>query len=134
MIPQIFILFLTHVVVCYHAQREYMIKSDLFKGIKVDEYSIYDFTGKNLQYRIESKYHVLHSIEVYDDRYQRWFKGLITKTHIIDDKWKIKYNGRLLAMEYQHCSRAFKRNSMAIPRSTEKGTLPCLLNSTIGWI
>jgi len=95
-----------HVVVCYHVGREYIIASDLFNGIKADEYSIYDGTGKNLLYRIESKYHVLQSIEViaypaktvvgklrskfkflyyeanfevYDDRYQRWFKGVMTK-------------------------------------------------------
>jgi hypothetical protein len=130
-------------------KREYLIIRDLFNGPKPEEYSIYDVTGENLQYRIESKFHILHSLEViaypakkvvgklqskfnlfrykanfeiYDDRYKRWFKGVINQTHFRHDIWKIEYNGRLLSIEYRPYSKAFKGKSMIISSVDKNGT------------
>ncbi|CAF4169167.1 unnamed protein product, partial [Rotaria magnacalcarata] len=89
---------------CHTAKRQYFIAVDFFTGIKADEYSVYDPTGKILQYRIESKYRILQLLElvsyptktiigklkskvkmtvyeadfdIYDNRTQQWLKGTV---------------------------------------------------------
>lgn len=44
--------------------QQYGIRKDLFSGIKSGEYSVFDNTGKILEYRIESTYSVLQNIRV----------------------------------------------------------------------
>ncbi|CAF1478899.1 unnamed protein product, partial [Rotaria sp. Silwood1] len=107
--------------------RQYLILADFLSGFKAREYSIYDQTGQHLQYRIESRYHILQTIEliayprknvtgklqahinpfeyeadfeVYDDRKQKWSKGSI-KQHwqIFGSNFTIKWNDHLLLME-----------------------------------
>lgn len=45
--------------------RQYVIKKDFFTGLKSGEFSIYDQSGNNLIYRIESRYGFMQSAEVY---------------------------------------------------------------------
>ncbi|CAF3519435.1 unnamed protein product [Rotaria sp. Silwood1] len=116
-----------HVAISQTPKRQYFIVTDFFRGFKAREYSIYDQTGKNLQYRIESKYHILQSlelvtyptkkvigklqanlrllvykgnIEIFDDHTQQWLKGVITQNfQLFGHNWTIKWNDRLLSME-----------------------------------
>ncbi|CAF3839249.1 unnamed protein product [Rotaria sp. Silwood1] len=46
------------------SRREYVVKKDFITGFKAGEFSIYDQTGKNFQYRVESRYNAAHSVEL----------------------------------------------------------------------
>jgi hypothetical protein len=126
----ILLLFVVHVTICRTPEQSYLITSDQFKEIKAYKYSIYDVASNSLQYRIESNFHLLQSLEVaaypskkivdklrskfrflkkyeanfevYDDRYQRWIKGVISETHRREGKWKIQYDGHSLSIAHKH--------------------------------
>ncbi|CAF1576094.1 unnamed protein product [Rotaria magnacalcarata] len=86
--------------------RQYLIVVDFLSRFKARKYSVYDPTGQHLQYRIESKYNILQTIEliayprknvtgklqarinpfvyevdfeVHDGRKQKWPKGIINQ-------------------------------------------------------
>ncbi|CAF1417661.1 unnamed protein product [Rotaria magnacalcarata] len=44
--------------------RQYLIVVDFLSRFKARKYSVYDPTGQHLQYRIESKYNILQTIEL----------------------------------------------------------------------
>ncbi|CAF1510769.1 unnamed protein product, partial [Didymodactylos carnosus] len=43
---------------------ELVVKKDFFNGIKPNEFSVYDRSGKNLKYRIDTKWFKIHSITI----------------------------------------------------------------------
>ncbi len=45
--------------------RQYVIEKDFFTGLKAGEFSIYDQSGRNLLYRLESRYAVAQRLELY---------------------------------------------------------------------
>jgi hypothetical protein len=45
--------------------RQYRIEKDFFSGLKAGEFSVYDQSGKNLLYRLESRYAVTQTSELY---------------------------------------------------------------------
>ncbi|CAF3295212.1 unnamed protein product, partial [Rotaria sp. Silwood2] len=64
MMFRILILLRVPIVMSLTPIRQYLISADFLSGFKAREYSIYDQTGQHLQYRIESRYHVLQTIEL----------------------------------------------------------------------
>jgi hypothetical protein len=47
------------------ALRQYVIEKDFFTGFKSGEFSIYDQSGRNLLYRIESQYAITQTVALY---------------------------------------------------------------------
>ena len=45
--------------------RTYLIKKDFLSGLKGGEFTIYDPTGKKLQYRMETKFGVTHDVQLF---------------------------------------------------------------------
>jgi hypothetical protein len=64
-------IFLVLISLCFastHRQwalRRYRIEKDLFTGIKAGEFSVYDQSGRNLLYRLESRYAITQTAELY---------------------------------------------------------------------
>jgi hypothetical protein len=64
-------IFLVLISLCFvstHRQwvlRRYRIEKDLFTGIKAGEFSVYDQSGRHLLYRIESRYAITQTAELY---------------------------------------------------------------------
>jgi hypothetical protein len=107
--------------------RTYLIKKDLMSGIKGGEFTVYDSTGKNLQYRMESKFGVTHDVHVYrmpaktlvarlkakvtvamykaaltilDQGTNRWNNGTIEQNFkIVGNKFTIVWNGEKISMQ-----------------------------------
>lgn len=50
---------------CQTALRSYVIRRDLFHGIKASEYSVYDETEQKLLYRMETKLSLLQKLELF---------------------------------------------------------------------
>ncbi|CAF1003730.1 unnamed protein product [Rotaria sp. Silwood1] len=116
------------IIACSTSKREYVIKKDFFTGVKAGEFSVYDRTGKNLQYRIESRYNALHSVElvaypskqaiarlknqitlllykgtleILDAKSNKWITGTINqKLKVLNHKSVINWNGRQLSMKH----------------------------------
>ncbi|CAF1436002.1 unnamed protein product [Rotaria sp. Silwood1] len=116
------------IIACSTSKREYVIKKDFFTGVKAGEFSVYDRTGKNLQYRIESRYNALHSVElvaypskqviarlknqitlllykgtleILDAKSNKWITGTINqKLKVLNHKSIINWNGRQLSMKH----------------------------------
>ncbi|CAF3040436.1 unnamed protein product [Rotaria socialis] len=129
---RVLLLCIVHAVVCHTAKRQYLIVTDFFTGIKAHEYSVYYPTSKILQYRIESKYHILQSLElvsyptktiigklkskikmilyeadfdIYDNRTRQWLKGTVKQGwSLFRHNWTIEFNGRSLLMETESLS------------------------------
>lgn len=49
----------------YGVNRTYLVKKDFINGFKGGEFTVYDQTGKNRQYRMESKYGLTHDVRLY---------------------------------------------------------------------
>ena len=107
--------------------RTYLIKKDLVSGLKGGEFTIYDSTGKNLQYRMESKFGVTHDVHVYampakqlvarlkakvtavlykatvtifDEDTNRWSNGTIEQNFkIVGNKFTLLWKGEKISME-----------------------------------
>ena len=107
--------------------RTYLIKKDLVSGLKGGEFTIYDSTGKKLQYRMESKVGVTHDVHVYampekklvarlkakvtavlykaaltifDEGSNRWNNGTIEQNFkIVGNKFTIVWKGETILME-----------------------------------
>lgn len=47
------------------AIRQYIIEKDFFSGIKAGEFSVFDQSGRNLLYRLESRYAVTQTAALY---------------------------------------------------------------------
>ncbi|CAF3937818.1 unnamed protein product [Rotaria magnacalcarata] len=118
----------THVILGLTPVREYAVRRDILVGVKAPEFSIFDKSGKNLQYRIESKYLGLHKIElvsypskqvvgrlnskvtwflyeatfeILNSQTQQWTTGSINqKLQILNHKSVIEWNGRRILMEH----------------------------------
>ena len=45
--------------------RQYVVTKDFFTGLKAGEFSVYDQSGKNLLYRLESRYALTQTAELY---------------------------------------------------------------------
>lgn len=112
--------------------REYHIRRDILNGVKAPEFSIFDKTGKILQYRVESRYNGLHSVElvaypsktvvarlknkitwllyegtveILDTQSQQWSTGKISQNlKLLSHKSTIEWNGRRLLMEHSIAS------------------------------
>ena len=117
---------------CLTPLREYHIRRDILNGVKAPEFSIFDQTGKILQYRIESRYNGLHSVElvaypskqvvarlkntftwllyegtfeILDTQSQQWRTGKISQNlKLFNHKSTIEWNGRRLLMEHSIAS------------------------------
>ena len=117
---------------CLTPLREYHIRRDILNGVKAPEFSIFDKTGKILQYRIESRYNGLHSVElvaypskqvvarlknkitwllyegtveILDAQSQQWSTGKISQNlQLLNHKSTIEWNGRRLLMEHSIAS------------------------------
>lgn len=117
-----------NVAVCLTPVREFWIRRDLLVGVKAPEFSVYDKSGKNIQYRIESKYFQLHSIEliaqpskqvvarlkskptwflyegsfsVLDPKTQEWTNGNFSQNlRVLSHRSVIQYEGRRFLMEH----------------------------------
>lgn len=50
---------------CLGVNRTYLIKKDFVSGLKGGEFTIYDPTGKNLRYRMETKLGVTHDVRIF---------------------------------------------------------------------
>ena len=46
------------------ALRQYVLNKDFFNGFKENEFTIYEQSSKNIQYRIESHFKVAHNLEL----------------------------------------------------------------------
>ncbi|CAF0942524.1 unnamed protein product [Rotaria sordida] len=131
MLRILFLLFIT-IITCSTSKREYVIKKDFLTGIKAGEFSVYDQTGKILQYRIESRYNALHSVElvaypskqviarlknqitlllykgkleILDPKSNKWITGTINqKLKVLNHKSTINWNGRQLTMKHNVAS------------------------------
>lgn len=129
---RIFLLLSIYAVLSQTPKRQYTIVADFFRGIKAREFSIYDKSGKHLQYRIESKYHIFQKIElvsypskavigrlqanfklllydasfeVYDEGKNQWSKGTINQNfQWLGANFTIKWNNHLLTMETEPIS------------------------------
>ncbi|CAF2392582.1 unnamed protein product [Rotaria sp. Silwood2] len=121
-----------HVVLCVSPVREYSIRRDLIVGVKAPEFSVYDKSGKDLQYRMESRITGLHKIdliaypskqtvarlnnkitwflyeatfEILDPATQQWTTGTISQNlRILNHRSVIQWNGRRLLMEHNVAS------------------------------
>ena len=108
------------------AQRQYLVKADLFRGFKGSQYSIYDKSGKNLLYRMESGFKILQNVQlvthpdkvvigklqarvkffVYDGTFELWDRDTDERTtgtikqsfKLLKDHWIIQWNGRRISM------------------------------------
>ncbi|CAF2819499.1 unnamed protein product [Rotaria sp. Silwood2] len=128
MMLRIFLLLFITIIACSTSKREYVVKKDFLTGVKAGEFSIYDQTGKNLQYRVESRYNALHSVElvaypskqviarlknqitlllykgtleILDAKSNKWITGTINqKLKILNHKSVIDWNGRRLVMKH----------------------------------
>ena len=63
-LPLLLCLFLTRTQ-SQRTPRQYIIEKDFFTGLKAGEFSVYDQSGKNLLYRLESRYAVTQRAELY---------------------------------------------------------------------
>lgn len=113
---------------CSTAKREYVVKKDFITGVKAGEFTIYDQSGKNIQYRVESRYNALHSVELVaypskkviarlknqvtlllykgtlqllDSKSRTWINGTINqKLKLLNHKSIIEWNGRQFVMKH----------------------------------
>lgn len=124
--------FANYAVMSSMATREYSIRRDIIVGVKAPEFSVFDPSGKNLIYRIESKFWGLHKIElvsrpskqvvgrltnkitfllyeanfeILDPTTQQWVPGTIKQNFkILNHRSTIEWNGRRLSMEHNIAS------------------------------
>ncbi|CAF3070621.1 unnamed protein product [Rotaria socialis] len=122
----------THIILGLTPTREYAVRRDILVGVKAPEFSIFDKSGKNLQYRIESKYLGLQKIElvsypskqvvgrlnskvtwflyeatfeILNSQTQQWITGSINqKLQILNHRSVIEWNGRRILMEHNIAS------------------------------
>ncbi|CAF2822920.1 unnamed protein product [Rotaria sp. Silwood2] len=107
------------------AVRTYIIQKDLLNPIKAGEFSIFDYTEKQLQYRIESRLTFMQSVEliaypskqvvaklnknlklflykgtisILDPRSNQWIKGTIHEK--LGGKYIIEWNGQRLVIGF----------------------------------
>ncbi|CAF0929748.1 unnamed protein product [Didymodactylos carnosus] len=120
-----------NIVVSVHSigtNRTYLIKKDFLSGLKGGEFTIYDSTGKQQQYRMESKFGITHDVRLFagkskkevlarlkakvtavmykatitilDANSNQWKNGTITQNFkIVGNKFMIEYGGRQISME-----------------------------------
>ncbi|CAF2042674.1 unnamed protein product [Rotaria magnacalcarata] len=129
---RILILVLVHIILAQTPERQYVIEEDFYQGFKAREFSIYDRTGKNLQYRLESYISFGQSIELvaypskkavgkaYSSKkggvYQgtlkirnletkKWLKGTIVQHYqLLGQHWTISWNETRLSMDSEPAS------------------------------
>jgi len=124
------IVFISFVLLFIHVDslgvnRTYLIKKDFVSGPKGGEFTIYDSTGKTLQYRMESKGGT-HDVRVFtpsktliarlkakvtavmykatitilDEDLNQWVNGTIQQNYkIVGNKFTITWNGNTIIME-----------------------------------
>jgi uncharacterized protein YxjI len=107
--------------------RTYLIKKDFLSGAKGGEFTVYDSTGKTLQYRMETKFGITHdvqisilpskklvarlkakvtaamykaSISILNNDINKWVNGTIQQNFkIVGNKFTIQYEGNQIVME-----------------------------------
>ncbi|CAF0917878.1 unnamed protein product [Adineta steineri] len=108
--------------------RTYLIKKDLISGLKGGEFTVYDTTGKNALFRMESKPGVLHNVRLFDGltkknpiallkaklsvvlykgtiailnkKLNQWQNGTINQNYkIVGNKFLLSYNNVDISME-----------------------------------
>ncbi|CAF3935146.1 unnamed protein product [Adineta steineri] len=114
---------------CLGTNRTYLIKRDLFSGLKGGEFTVYDNQGKITLFRMESKFAILHNIRIFkglnkkqnpiallkaklsfvlykgtiaifNKNSNEWKNGTIEQNFkIVGNKFTIKYNNTEVSME-----------------------------------
>ncbi|CAF1197332.1 unnamed protein product [Adineta steineri] len=114
---------------CLGTNRTYLIKRDLFSGLKGGEFTVYDNPGKITLFRMESKFAILHNIRIFkglnkkqnpiallkaklsfvlykgtiaifNKNSNEWKNGTIEQNFkIVGNKFTIKYNNTEVSME-----------------------------------
>jgi hypothetical protein len=115
-----------------NALHEYVVRKDFFSNLKSGEFSVYDKSEKNLQFRIESEYSVMHNIKVIDQATKqeigrlssqvnllqytaefstldtntnKWINGVIRKNiQIVGTSYNIDWNNQRITMETEPIS------------------------------
>ncbi len=125
-----FVLLCINILIPVHSagvNRTYLIKKDFLSGAKGGEFTVYDTTGKILQYRIESKFGATHDVQVFtlpskkllgrlkakvtavmykatitifDDSINQWINGTIEQNYkLVGNKFTIIWNENRIIME-----------------------------------
>lgn len=86
--------------------REFVVRKDFFSNLKAGEFSVYDGKDKNLLYRIESEYSVLHQVKVIDQSNKQKVADLKAQVNLIEYKADIS----VLSKQGQWVAGTIKQN------------------------
>lgn len=59
------------IFVCQATNRTYLIKKDFFSGLKGGEFTIFDHTGKNQIFRMETKLGATHNVKLFQNKQKK---------------------------------------------------------------